>query len=170
MFYDSNKVQLASMVDAVSSEDTAAKYRAWNWNVLEIDGNDASQIADAIIKKAAAASQVTLITQSSGVAMEDNTAVTKVLNALAGKLYYTGYDSTLANDAQNLSGMVAIAQRLTTAESYAKLEEIVFNPYTGQGTYGFTGEFIPPTQEKTEFTQAITGNGQDVDDQYHKGG
>ena len=48
MFYDSNKVQLATMVDAVSSEDTAAKYRAWNWNVIEIDGNDASQIGDAL--------------------------------------------------------------------------------------------------------------------------
>ena len=136
------------------------------------DENDATSFAagDTIIKNAAAASQVTLITQSSGVTMEDNAAVTSVLNALAGKLYYTGYDSALANDAQNLSGMVAIAQGLTTAESYAKLEEIVFNPYTGQGTYGFTGEFIPPTQEKTEFTQAITGNGQDVDDQYYKGG
>ena len=61
MFYDSNKVQLASMVDAVSSEDTAAKYRAWNWNVLEIDGNDASQIADALEKAQAETQRPTLI-------------------------------------------------------------------------------------------------------------
>ena len=37
MFYDSNKVQLATMCNATSSEDTAAKYRDWNWNVIEVD-------------------------------------------------------------------------------------------------------------------------------------
>ncbi len=48
MFYDSNKVQLATMVDAVSAEDTAAKYRAWNWNVITVDGHDADQISAAL--------------------------------------------------------------------------------------------------------------------------
>ena len=40
MFYDANDVQLSTKVDEVTAEDTAAKYRAWNWNVLEVDGND----------------------------------------------------------------------------------------------------------------------------------
>lgn len=40
MFYDSNKVQLSTMVDEVSREDTAAKYRAWGWNVIDVDGCD----------------------------------------------------------------------------------------------------------------------------------
>ena len=48
MFYDSNRVQLSTMVDAVDREDVAAKYRAWNWNVIEINGNDPKEIADAI--------------------------------------------------------------------------------------------------------------------------
>ena len=48
MFYDSNKVQLSTMVKAVSDEDTAAKYRAWGWNVIEVDGNDCLAIAGAI--------------------------------------------------------------------------------------------------------------------------
>ena len=48
MFYDSNKVQLATMVDAVSAEDTATKYRAWNWNVITVDGHDADQISAAL--------------------------------------------------------------------------------------------------------------------------
>ena len=30
------------------TEDTAAKYRSWNWNVIEIDGNDSQQIYDAL--------------------------------------------------------------------------------------------------------------------------
>ena len=48
MFYDSNKVQLSTMVEAVDGEDVAAKYRAWGWRVLEINGNDPEQIARAI--------------------------------------------------------------------------------------------------------------------------
>ncbi|MDE6489663.1 MAG: transketolase, partial [Muribaculaceae bacterium] len=48
MFYDANDVQLSTMVHDVTGEDTAAKYRSWNWNVIEIDGNDASQLCSAI--------------------------------------------------------------------------------------------------------------------------
>lgn len=48
MFYDSNEVQLSTKVKDVTSEDTAAKYRAWNWNVIEVDGTDPLAIAGAI--------------------------------------------------------------------------------------------------------------------------
>lgn len=48
MFYDSNNVQLSTDVDAVTVEDTAAKYRAWHWNVIEIDGTDPIAISDAL--------------------------------------------------------------------------------------------------------------------------
>lgn len=48
MFYDANNVQLSTKVDAVDTEDVAAKYRAWNWNVLEVDGSDAAAIAGAL--------------------------------------------------------------------------------------------------------------------------
>ena len=34
MFYDSNSIQLSTSTGEVTSEDTAAKYRAWNWNVI----------------------------------------------------------------------------------------------------------------------------------------
>lgn len=40
MFYDSNDIQLSTVTDDVTSEDTAAKYRAWGWNVLEVNGAD----------------------------------------------------------------------------------------------------------------------------------
>lgn len=50
MFYDSNDVQLSTDCDAVSNENTAAKYRAWNWNVLEVDGTDPVAMAEAIEK------------------------------------------------------------------------------------------------------------------------
>ena len=48
MFYDSNSVQLSTLCDAVSCEDTAMKYQAWNWNVIEIDGTSPVAIAQAI--------------------------------------------------------------------------------------------------------------------------
>ncbi len=48
MFYDSNRVQLSTNCDAVSNEDTAMKYRAWNWNVIEIDGTDYEAIDRAL--------------------------------------------------------------------------------------------------------------------------
>ena len=48
MFYDANEVQLSTRVDEVTGEDTAAKYRAWGWNVLEIDGSDPRAISGAL--------------------------------------------------------------------------------------------------------------------------
>ena len=48
MFFDANEIQLSTETSAVISEDTGMKYRAWNWNVLEIDGNDADQIREAL--------------------------------------------------------------------------------------------------------------------------
>ena len=48
MFYDSNDVQLSTRVEDVDREDVAAKYRAWHWNVLEVDGCDPLAIAAAL--------------------------------------------------------------------------------------------------------------------------
>lgn len=48
MFYDSNEIQLSTETKVVMIEDTAAKYRAWNWNVIEINGNDVQEIRQAL--------------------------------------------------------------------------------------------------------------------------
>lgn len=61
MFYDANGVQLSTMVSDVDDEDVAAKYRAWHWNVLEIDGNDAHQIIEALTKANQSTDKPTLI-------------------------------------------------------------------------------------------------------------
>lgn len=50
MFYDSNNIQLSTGCDAVSSEDVAKKYEAWNWFVQEVPGNDADAIREALMK------------------------------------------------------------------------------------------------------------------------
>ena len=61
MFFDSNKVQLSTDVDAVTTEDYAAKYRAWHWNVIEIDGCNPVEIAEALEKANAETEKPTLI-------------------------------------------------------------------------------------------------------------
>ncbi len=61
MFYDCNSVQLSTMVDEVTREDYAAKYRAWNWNVIEIEGNDPCAIAAALKKANEQTEKPTLI-------------------------------------------------------------------------------------------------------------
>lgn len=48
MFYDANDVQLSTMVDEVTTEDTAAKYESWGWHTITIDGNDHDQIRKAL--------------------------------------------------------------------------------------------------------------------------
>ncbi len=61
MFFDANKVQLSTYVNEVTGEDTALKYKAWGWNVITIDGNDAAQIREALTKAKAETERPTLI-------------------------------------------------------------------------------------------------------------
>ncbi|MDR0510591.1 MAG: transketolase, partial [Rikenellaceae bacterium] len=61
MFYDANNIQLSTRVEDVTTEDTAAKYRAWGWSVVEIDGNDAGQIRAALCAATAETQKPTLI-------------------------------------------------------------------------------------------------------------
>ncbi|MDR1526381.1 MAG: transketolase [Dysgonamonadaceae bacterium] len=48
LFYDSNDIQLSTTVDAVTSENTQAKYEAWGWKTVTIDGNDPREIRRAL--------------------------------------------------------------------------------------------------------------------------
>lgn len=61
MYYDSNNIQLSTKVDEVDTEDVAMKYRAWGWNVIEIDGGDAEQIREALTEANKATDAPTLI-------------------------------------------------------------------------------------------------------------
>lgn len=61
MFYDSNNVQLSTMVEDVTSEDVAKKYEAWNWRVININGNDVNEIRAALKEAKAEKNKPTLI-------------------------------------------------------------------------------------------------------------
>lgn len=48
MYYDSNDIQLSTTTDAVTKEDVEAKYKAWGWRVITINGNDVTEIRAAL--------------------------------------------------------------------------------------------------------------------------
>jgi transketolase len=50
LFYDANNVTLDAMAPISQSEDTAAKYKAYGWDVYEIDGHNLVEIAETFEK------------------------------------------------------------------------------------------------------------------------
>lgn len=62
VFYDDNGISIDGKVDAWFTDDTAMRFRAYNWQVIEaIDGHDMNAIEQAIIKAQANTTQPTLI-------------------------------------------------------------------------------------------------------------
>jgi transketolase len=61
MFYDSNDIQLSTETAEVISENTAMKYTAWGWHVIQINGNDVDQIRKALNEAKATTGKPTLI-------------------------------------------------------------------------------------------------------------
>jgi len=123
------------------------------------NGENASNYAagDTIIKSAAAGSAVSLITDNTGISMDNDASVANVLNALAGKLTYSNF----ASGENNLNGSVKIADGLTSSSQTLKVDTIKFNKDTGKG-YTKEETVNPGGGEKTTFTDAITGEKQGV--------
>lgn len=61
MFYDSNGIQLSTKTREVTEEDVAAKYTAWGWHVITIDGNNPTQIRAALTEAKLEKNKPTLI-------------------------------------------------------------------------------------------------------------
>ena len=61
MYYDANNIQLSTKVDEVNTEDVAAKYRAWDWRVITINGQSVEEIRHALSEAHAETERPTLI-------------------------------------------------------------------------------------------------------------
>ncbi|MDR1222698.1 MAG: transketolase [Tannerella sp.] len=61
MYYDSNNIQLSTKVNEVDSEDVAAKYKAWDWNVFSVNGSSVEEIRRALTAANAEKKRPTLI-------------------------------------------------------------------------------------------------------------
>ena len=137
------------------------------------NGEAASDYAagDTIINKAAAGSQISLITDNTGIEMDNEYSVANVLNALAGKLTYSAY----VKDEKNLTGFVKIADGFTASSKALQTGNIAFSDKDGKGSLAegtvTPGVKYPETQkpEATEKNQGITGDAK-TDYQYKKDG
>ena len=61
MYYDSNNIQLSTKCDEVDTEDIEMKYKAWNWNVITVNGQSIDQIRAALKAANAETERPTLI-------------------------------------------------------------------------------------------------------------
>lgn len=106
MFYDSNNVQLSTTVDAVTSEDVAKKYQAWNWRVINVNGNDADEIRAALKEAIAEKDKPTLIIGKTimglGSVKADNSSFENQVSTHGQPLSAAGAD--FAQTVQNLGG------------------------------------------------------------------
>ncbi len=101
MFFDANEIQLSTETAAVISEDTGMKYRAWNWNVLEIDGNDCEQIRQALAAAQQEENRPTLIighcVMGKGCRKADNTSYERNCKTHGAPLGGDAYVNTIKN-------------------------------------------------------------------------
>lgn len=106
MFYDSNDIQLSTETDAVTSENVAKKYEAWNWKVITIDGNDVDAIRAALNEAKAETERPTIIigktVMGKGAKAADNSSFERKVSTHGQPLSAAGAD--FAQTVRNLGG------------------------------------------------------------------
>lgn len=135
MFYDSNNVQLSTFTNAVTSENVAMKYRAWGWNVIEINGNDVTEIRTALREAKKEKEKPTLIigntVMGKGAVAKDGCSYENMVDTHGQPLSGTGacFESTVKNlggDAENPFVIFEETKAVYTRRE-AELKELVKN-------------------------------------------
>ena len=133
MFYDSNGIQLSTKTSEVTDEDIVAKYNAWGWKVISINGNDAAEIRTALTEAKAEKSKPTLIIghtiMGKGAVKDDNSSFEGQTATHGMPLGESGasFDKTIANlggDQKNPFQIFPEAKELY-AKRAKELKEIV---------------------------------------------
>ena len=131
MFYDANEIQLSTECGDVMTEDTAMKYRAWGWRVMEIDGNDCCQIREALKEAKAESERPTLIigkcVMGKGARKADNTSYERSCKTHGAPLGGDAYRNTVINLGGNPDDPFVIWDQVKELYSAreAQLKEIV---------------------------------------------
>lgn len=141
MFYDSNDIQLSTETKEVTSEDVAMKYKAWDWNVIEIDGNDPDAIRAALKEAKAEAARPTLIigktVMGKGARKADHSSYEANCATHGAPLGGDAYKNTILNLGGDLNNPFVIFPEV--AEFYARraqeLEGIVAKRYAAKATW-----------------------------------
>jgi transketolase len=101
MFYDSNDIQLSTETKDVMAEDTEAKYKAWGWNVMKINGNDVAEIRKALDAAQQETERPTLIIgktiMGKGALKEDGSSYEKTIKTHGAPLGGNAYVNTIKN-------------------------------------------------------------------------
>ncbi len=125
MFYDSNDIQLSTETKVVMNEDTAAKYKAWGWNVLTCNGNDAEEIRAALVEANKETERPTLIIgktiMGKGALRADGTSYEACINTHGAPLGGDAYTNTIKNLGGNPEKPFTIFPEVE--ELYAKRRE-----------------------------------------------
>lgn len=116
MFYDSNDIQLSTDCDAVTQEDTAMKYQSWGWNVLTINGNDVTEIRQALDTALTEQHRPTLIigktTMGKGALKADGSSYERNVKTHGAPLGGDAYTKTVLNLGGNLDNPFEIFQEV----------------------------------------------------------
>ena len=101
MFYDSNDIQLSTECKVVMQENTEAKYKAWGWNVIKCNGNDADEIREALKAAQKEEKRPTLIIgktiMGKGALRADGTSYEACINTHGAPLGGDAYKNTIKN-------------------------------------------------------------------------
>lgn len=135
MFYDSNDIQLSTDTSAVSTEDVSMKYKAWDWKVIEINGNDVEDIRSAIREAQAEMERPTLIIgktiMGKGARRADNSSYEACCETHGAPLGGDAYKNTIINLGGNLDNPFVIFPEVEAlyAKRNAELKEILAERY-----------------------------------------
>lgn len=155
---------IIDMTDAKAGTVTIRNYGGSSTYIFKHDTTKPADVnsgyailgGDVKISQADKGSEITLLTDRAGLDFtstkaDEKNLISGTLNALAGKLYYTGFADG------NLSGTVKIAEGLTASSASLRSETITFSTAdtgtkkAGQGFYDYT----PATDEKPHETGPI---------------
>ena len=125
MFYDSNDIQLSTECKVVMNEDTEAKYKAWGWNVIKINGNDVDEIRQALDKAIKEEQRPTLIIgktiMGKGALKDDGSSYENSIKTHGAPLGGDAYVNTIKNLGGDLDNPFQIFSEVK--ELYAKRNE-----------------------------------------------
>lgn len=141
MFYDSNDIQLSTETRDVTVEDVAMKYKAWDWKVITINGNNPDEIRTALIEAKAETERPTLIigktVMGKGARKADGSSFEANCATHGAPLGGDAYKNTIKNLGGNPEEAFVIFPEV--AELYAKraaeLKKIVTERYAAKAEW-----------------------------------
>jgi len=164
MFYDSNDIQLSTPTSVVMKEDTEAKYKAWGWNVITCNGNDADEIRKALKTAQKEEKRPTLIigktVMGKGALRADGTSYEACINTHGAPLGGEAYTNTIKNlggDPENPFVIFPEVEKLYACRR-EELKKIVAERHAAEAEWAKTNP-----EKATMMNEWFSGNAPKVD-------